>query len=111
MILVVAGKGRYWHPAVVARVRDVYGIPAPRTAAVGEGEVSIAQAAAHLRVAPKAVNNWIRKGQLPARRGAAGRWCIPGDEDIQALYRQQSPTRSASDERDPLKADRCRPAV
>ncbi|MEC3979900.1 recombinase family protein [Amycolatopsis sp. H20-H5] len=83
------GKGRPWDTAAVARVRDTYGIPAPRTAAVGEGEVSIAQAAAQLGVAPKAVGNWIRKGQLPARRGAAGRWCIPWDEATQELYRQQ----------------------
>lgn len=83
------GKGRPWDTAAVARVRDTYGIPAPRTAAVREGEVSIAQAAAQLGVAPKAVGNWIRKGQLPARRGAAGRWCIPWDETTQELYRQQ----------------------
>lgn len=83
------GKGRPWDTAAVARVRDTYGIPAPRTAAVREGEVSIAQAAAQLGVASKAVGNWIRKGQLPARRGAAGRWCIPWDEATQELYRQQ----------------------
>lgn len=83
------GKGRRWDTAAVARVRDTYGIPAPRTAAVREGEVSIAQAAAQLGVASKAVGNWIRKGQLPARRGAAGRWCIPWDETTQELYRQQ----------------------
>ncbi|MGC7097662.1 recombinase family protein [Amycolatopsis lurida] len=83
------GKGRPWDIAAVARVRDTYGIPAPRTAAVREGEVSIAQAAAQLGVAPKAVGNWIRKGQLPARRGAAGRWCIPWDDTTQELYRQQ----------------------
>jgi hypothetical protein len=83
------GKGRPWDTAAVARVRDVYGIPAPRTAAVQAGEVSIAQAAAQLGVAPKAVGNWIRKGQLPARRGAAGRWCILWDEATQQLYRQQ----------------------
>ncbi|MGH9061381.1 MAG: recombinase family protein, partial [Acidimicrobiales bacterium] len=51
--------------------------------------VSIAQSAAQLGVAPKAVGNWIRKGQLPARRGTAGRWCIPWDEATQQLYRQQ----------------------
>lgn len=83
------GKGRPWDTAAVARVRDTYGIPAPRTAAVREGEVSISQAAAQLGVAPKAVGNWIRKGQLPARRGAAGRWCISWDEATQELYRQQ----------------------
>ncbi|MEV6444710.1 recombinase family protein [Amycolatopsis sp. NPDC051716] len=83
------GKGRPWDTAAVARVRDTYGIRAPRTVAVGEGEVSIAQAAALLGVAPKPVGNWIRKGQLPARRGAAGRWCIPWDEATQELYRQQ----------------------
>ncbi|MFC4855994.1 helix-turn-helix domain-containing protein [Actinophytocola glycyrrhizae] len=83
------GKGRPWDTAAVARVRDVYSVHAPRTAAVQDGEVSIAQAAAQLGVAPKAVGNWVRKGRLPARRGAAGRWCIPWDEATQALYRQQ----------------------
>jgi DNA invertase Pin-like site-specific DNA recombinase len=83
------GKGRPWDTAAVARVRNTYGILAPRTMALHEGEVSITQAAAQLGVAPKAVGNWIRKGQLPARRGAAGRWCIPWDEATQELYRQQ----------------------
>jgi DNA invertase Pin-like site-specific DNA recombinase len=83
------GKGRAWDTGAVARVRDTYGIHAPRTMAVHDGEVSITQAAAQLGVAPKAVGNWIRKGQLPARRGAAGRWCIPWDDATQALYRQQ----------------------
>lgn len=83
------GKGRPWNTEAIARVRDTYSIHAARTVAVREGEVSIAQAATKLGVSAHAVGNWIRKGWLPARRGAAGRWCIPWDEATQDLYRQQ----------------------
>ncbi|MBF6341854.1 recombinase family protein [Nocardia gipuzkoensis] len=85
------GKGRPFDTAAVARIRDTYSIPAPRTAAIDEGEVSVAQAAALLGVTTKAIYYWIRHDLVPVRRDEVGRrWCIPWDEQTQTIYRQQA---------------------
>jgi excisionase family DNA binding protein len=41
-----------------------------------DGELSIAEAAARLGVKPDVIYNWVQQGQLPARRGQAGRLWI-----------------------------------
>lgn len=58
-----------------------------RTVAVQDGEVSVKQAAAELGIPADAVYNWLRLGQVPARRGPSGRWCIPWDLTTQEIYR------------------------
>jgi hypothetical protein len=73
------GKGRPFTAGGVARVRDAYKIFGPRTVAVQDGEVSVKQAAAELGIPADAVYNWLRLGQVPARRGPSGRWCIRWD--------------------------------
>ncbi|WP_040827990.1 recombinase family protein, partial [Nocardia jiangxiensis] len=62
------GKGRRFDAEAVARIRDTYTIPAPRTAAVHDGELSVTQAAAALGVTTKAIYYWIRHDLVPARR-------------------------------------------
>jgi hypothetical protein len=85
------GKGRPFDTAAVARIRDTYGIPAPRTAAVQDSEVSVTQAAALLGVSTKAIYYWIRHELVPVRRNTTSRrWCIPWDEETQAIYREQA---------------------
>ncbi|MCK2241848.1 MULTISPECIES: recombinase family protein [unclassified Crossiella] len=85
------GKGRPFDAAAVARIRDTYGIPGPRTAAVQDGEVSVTQAAELLGVTNKAIYYWIRHDLVPVRRvEASRRWCIPWDDHSQAIYRQQA---------------------
>ena len=85
------GKARPWDAVAVARVRDTYGIPAPRTVAVQDGEVSVGQAAALLGVSTKAIYYWIRHDLVPVRRvETSRRWCIPWDEHTQAIYREQA---------------------
>lgn len=83
------GRGHRWTKGGVARVRDAYTIHGPRTVAVREGEVSVKQAAAQLGIPADAVYNWLQHGQVPARRGPSGRWCIPWDPETQAVYRQK----------------------
>jgi hypothetical protein len=81
------GKGKPFTAGGVARVRDAYKIFGPRTVAVRDGEVSVKQAAAQLGIPADAVYNWLRLGQVPARRGPSGRWCIPWDPATQEIYR------------------------
>ena len=73
----------------VARVRDAYKIFGPRTVAVQDGVVSVKQAAAQLGIPAEAAYNWVRLGQIPARRGLSGRWCIPWDPATQEIYQQK----------------------
>jgi hypothetical protein len=83
------GRGHRWTKDGVARVRAYYTIHGPRTVAVQNGEVSVKQAAAELGIPADAVYNWLRLGQVPARRGPSGRWCIPWDPATQEIYRQK----------------------
>jgi hypothetical protein len=83
------GKGHRFTTAGVARIRDTYTIPAPRTVPLHDGEISVQHAAAELGITADAITNWLRTGQAPARKGAAGRWAIPWDPATQALYRQK----------------------
>jgi hypothetical protein len=83
------GKGKPFTAGGVARVRDAHKIFGPRTVAVQTGEVSVKHAAAELGIPADAVDNWLRLGQAPARRGPAGRWCIPWDAVTQEIYRQK----------------------
>jgi hypothetical protein len=83
------GKGKPFTAGGVARVRDAYKIFGPHTVAVHDGEVSVKQAAAELGIPADAVYNWLRLGQVPARRGPSGRWCIPWDAATREIYRQK----------------------
>jgi DNA invertase Pin-like site-specific DNA recombinase len=78
------GKGKVFTVGGVARIRDAYKIWAPRTVAVTGGEVSVKSAAAQLGIPADAIYNWLRHGQVPARRAPGGRWCIPWDIDTTA---------------------------
>ncbi len=62
------GKGKPFTAGGFARVRDAYKIFGPRTVAVQDGEVSVEQAAAEPGIPAGAVDNWLRHGQVPARR-------------------------------------------
>src|SRR5205823_2087356 len=79
------GKGKPFTASGVARVRDAYKIFGPRTVAVRDGEVSVKQAAAELGIPADAVYNWLRNGQVPARRGPSGRSCLLWDPATPAI--------------------------
>lgn len=82
------GKNLRFTPRHVAGVRGIYKIFTPRTVAVGDGEISVKQAALILGIAADAIYNWLRLGQVPANT-RAGRWCIPWDAETQEIYRQK----------------------
>jgi hypothetical protein len=83
------GKGKAFTAGGLARVRDVYKIYGPRTVAVQDDELSVKDVAAQLGIPADAVYNWVRLGQVPARRGPSGPWCIPWDPATQETCRQK----------------------
>lgn len=84
-----SGKGKPYTARNVASLRHVYKIYGPRTVAVHDGEISVKQAATELGIPADAVYDWLRLGQVPARRGSAGRWCIPWDPATKEIYRRK----------------------
>jgi hypothetical protein len=69
------GTGRPFDVNAVRWVRFAHGIRPRRLPA--PGELTVEQVATHLGVSPNVVYYWIGHGQLEARRGPAGRLCVP----------------------------------
>jgi DNA invertase Pin-like site-specific DNA recombinase len=59
----------------------------PRT---GDGELTVAQAAARLGVSIQTIKYWIDHGYLTARRGPAGRYAIPFPPQVEATCRKRA---------------------
>jgi len=83
------GKHRPFTATAVHRVRAAHQLRAPRTVPLREGEITVPDAAARLKVSASAVYYWLSNGQLPARQAPSGRWCIPWDPKTEAAYRAQ----------------------
>jgi len=69
------GTGRPFDVEAVRWVRFAHGIRSRPLLA--PGELTVEQVATHLGVSPNVVYYWIGHGQLEARRGPAGRLCVP----------------------------------
>jgi hypothetical protein len=93
---IATGNGKPFTASNVASTRDIYKTFGPRTVGIGDGEVSIKQAAAELGIPADVVYNWLAHGQVPARRGPSGRWCIPWDRATQEIYRRAAGTSTDS---------------
>lgn len=96
------GASRPFDNDAVASLRRYHHIPPPGLLAAGE--VTVADIAHQLGISHGAVNHWIVRGWLPARRGPNNQWCIPFDPHIENACRQRV-ARSAhiheSDSADP----------
>jgi hypothetical protein len=82
------GKGKPFTPGGVARVRDAHKIFGPRSRSRMARSAS-KHTGEQLGIPAGAVYNWLGLGQVPARRGPSGRWCIPWDPATQEIYRQK----------------------
>jgi DNA invertase Pin-like site-specific DNA recombinase len=81
------GKGHAFGVEAVRWVRFVHRIPArPLLAA---GELTVKQVATRLGISAAAVYYWIGHGQLEARRGLAGRLCVPFSPDLDRACRER----------------------
>jgi len=76
------GHGRPFDIDAVQWIRHAYKIAVPDP--YGPGEISVAEAARRLGCSTGVIYHWIHTGQLTARRGSAGRFCIPWDAQAEA---------------------------
>jgi DNA invertase Pin-like site-specific DNA recombinase len=76
------GHGRPFDIDAVQWIRHAYKIPVPDP--YGPGEISVAEAAQRAGCSTSVIYHWIHTGQLTARRGSAGRFCIPWNQQLQA---------------------------
>ena len=81
------GTGRPFDVEAVRWVRFVHRIRS-RPLLVA-GELTVDQVATHLGISASAVYYWIDHGQLEARRGAAGRLCVPFSSDVARTCRER----------------------
>lgn len=76
----VTGTKRPFRVAAVRWVRFAHRIPSRPLLA--PGELTVEQVATRLGISVNVVYYWIDHGQLEARRGPAGRWCVPFSPEI-----------------------------
>jgi Recombinase zinc beta ribbon domain len=81
------GTGRPFDVEAVRWVRFAHRIRSRPLLAPGERTVD--QVAAHLGISAGAVYYWIDHGQLDARRGPAGRLCVPFSPEVDRACRQR----------------------
>ena len=81
------GTGRPFDVEAVRWVRFVHRIRSRPLLA--PGELTVEQVAAHLGISASAVYYWIDHGQLEARRGPAGRLCVPFSPEVARTCRER----------------------
>ena len=81
------GIGRPFDVEAVRWVRFVHRIGSRPLLA--PGELTVEQVAAHLGISAGAVYYWIDHGQLEARRGPAGRLCVPFSPEVASICRER----------------------
>jgi DNA invertase Pin-like site-specific DNA recombinase len=81
------GTGRPFDVEAVRWVRFAHRIRSRPLLA--PGELTVEQVAAHLGISAGAVYYWIDHGQLEARRGPAGRLCVPFSPEVASTCRER----------------------
>lgn len=81
------GTGRPFDVEAVRWVRFAHRIRSRPLLA--PGELTVEQVAAHLGISAGAVYYWIDHGQLEARRGPAGRLCVPFSPEVVRTCRER----------------------
>ena len=82
------GTGQPFDVDAAGNLRHYHHIPYPGLLA--PGELTPRQVAELLGVSTGTVHYWITTGFLPARRGPAGRWCIPFPPQVENACRQRA---------------------
>ena len=82
------GTGAPFTATAAANLRHYQRIPYPGL--LNDGERTPRQIAEHLGVSTGTVHYWIASGLLPARRGPAGRWCVPFPPEVEAACRDRA---------------------
>jgi DNA invertase Pin-like site-specific DNA recombinase len=82
------GTGQPFDATAAGNLRHYHHIPYPGL--LEDGEVTPRQAAERIGVSVGTVHYWIRSGDLAARRGPAGRWCIPFPPQVEQACRDRA---------------------
>jgi len=91
------GTGQPFDATAAGNLRNYQRIPYPGL--LEDGELTPRQVAGLTGVSTGTVHYWIRSGDLAARRGPAGRWCIPFPPDVEQACKERA-TSSAHQHRD-----------
>jgi DNA invertase Pin-like site-specific DNA recombinase len=75
------GTGQPFDGVAAGNLRNYHHIPYPGL--LEDGELTPRQVAELIGVSTGSVHYWINAGYLAARRGPAGRWCIPFDPEVE----------------------------
>jgi hypothetical protein len=82
------GTGQPFDGVAAANLRNYHRIPYPGL--LEAGELTPRQVAQLTGVSTGTIHYWINAGYLAARRGPAGRWCIPFPPDVEAACRERA---------------------
>ena len=82
------GTGQPFTPVSAANLRHYHHIPSATL--LPDGELTPRQVADRIGVSRTTVHTWINTGQLPARRGPAGRWAIPFPPQTEQACRERA---------------------
>ena len=82
------GTGQPFDGVAAGNLRSYHHIPYPGL--LEEGELTPRQVAQLIGVSAGTVHYWINAGYLTARRGPAGRWCIPFPPGVEAACRDRA---------------------
>ena len=97
------GTGQPFDGVAAGNLRSYHHIPYPGL--LEDGELTPRQVAQLTGVSTGTIHYWINAGYLPARRGPAGRWCIPFPPDVEAACRERA-AGSPHQHHDPDRAPR-----
>ena len=82
------GTGQPFNGVAAGNLRSYHHIPYPGL--LEAGEHTPRQVAQLIGVSTGTIHYWINAGYLTARRGPAGRWCIPFPPDVEAACRHRA---------------------
>jgi excisionase family DNA binding protein len=82
------GTGQPFDGVAAGNLRSYHHIPYPGL--LDDGELTPRQVAELVGVSVGTVHYWITSGYLPARRGPAGRWCIPFPPEVEQACRDRA---------------------
>jgi DNA invertase Pin-like site-specific DNA recombinase len=82
------GTGQPFDATAAGNLRNYHRIPYPGL--LEDGELTPRQVAERAGVSAGTVHYWIRSGDLAARRGPAGRWCIPFPPEVEQACRDRA---------------------
>jgi len=82
------GTGMPFDGVAAGNLRHYHHVPYPGL--LEDGELTPRQVAQLTGVSTGTVHYWINAGYLPARRGLAGRWCIPFPSEVETACRDRA---------------------